>query len=72
MDSKSIVDHFGELPDPREDNRRHLLLDIIVIVICGAEKWNDIEAFGHAKESWLRRFLKLPHGIPSHDTIGKK
>ncbi len=48
MDSKNIVDHFGDLPDPREDNRRHVMLDIIVIVICasicGAEKWDDIEA----------------------------
>lgn len=75
MDSKSIVDHFSDLPDPREDNRRHLLLDIIVVVICasicGAEKWEDIEAFGKSKESWLRRFLRLPHGIPSHDTIAR-
>jgi predicted transposase YbfD/YdcC len=75
MDSKNIVDHFGDLPDPQQDNRRHLLLDIIVIVICasicGAEKWDDIEAFGRAKEAWLRRFLTLPHGIPSHDTIAR-
>ena len=59
MDSKSIVDHSGDLPVPREDDRRDLLLGLTVIVICasicGAEKWNDIEAFGHAKESWLRR-----------------
>jgi predicted transposase YbfD/YdcC len=75
MTSKSIIEHFKDMPDPREDNRRHLLLDIIVIVICasicGAEKWDDIEAFGKAKESWLRRFLTLPHGIPSHDTIAR-
>ncbi len=75
MTSKSIIEHFRDMPDPREDNRRHLLLDIIVIVICasicGAEKWDDIEAFGKAKESWFRRFLTLPHGIPSHDTIAR-
>lgn len=75
MYSKNIVDHFGDVPDPREDNRRHLLLDIIAIVICasicGAQKWDDIEAFGRAKEAWLRRFLTLPHGIPSHDTIAR-
>jgi len=75
MDSKNIVDHFGDLPDPREDNRRHLLIDIIAIVICasicGAEKWDDIEVFARAKEGWLRRFLTLPHGIPSHDTIAR-
>ena len=72
MDSKNVIDHFSDLGDPREDNRRHLLIDIIVLVICasicGAEKWDDIESFGKSKESWLRRFLRLPHGIPSHDT----
>lgn len=75
MDSKNIVEHFTDMTDPREDNRRHLLLDIIVIVICasicGAEKWEDIEAFGRSKEPWLRRFLKLPQGIPSHDTFAR-
>ncbi len=39
-------------------------------VICGANDWVAIEAYGHAKESWLRRFLELPNGIPSHDTFG--
>ena len=75
MDSKNIVKHFGDIDDPREDNSRHKLLDIIGIVICasvcGAENWNDIEAFGKAKESWLRGFLELAHGIPSHDTFGR-
>lgn len=75
MESKNIIEHFGDLPDPREDNRRHKLIDIIVIVICasicGAEKWDDIEAFGRSKESWLRRFLELAHGIPSHDTFAR-
>ena len=75
MSSKNILEHFQKLPDPREDNRRHLLIDIITIVICasicGAEKWDDIEEFGKAKEPWLRKFLELPHGIPSHDTFGR-
>ena len=75
MSSKNILEHFSELGDPREDNKRHQLLDIITILICasicGAEKWDDIEAFGKAKEQWFRRYLKLPHGIPSHDTLGR-
>ena len=75
MVSKNVLEHFNELPDPREDNSRHKLIDIITIVlcasICGAEKWNDIEIFGIAKESWFRKYLKLPHGIPSHDTFGR-
>jgi len=42
MSSRNILEHFQELPDPREDNRRYSLIDIIMIVICasicGAEK----------------------------------
>jgi predicted transposase YbfD/YdcC len=52
-----------------------LLEDIIVIatlsVLCGAETWDDMEEFGKAKDSWLRTFLKLPGGIPSHDTFNR-
>ena len=54
---------------------RHILLDVVVIaicaVICGAEDWVSVAAFGRAKERWFRRFLELPHGIPSHDTFGR-
>lgn len=73
MKSKNILEHFGDLPEPREDNKRHKLIDIITIVICasicGAEKWEDIASFGESKEEWLRQFLELPHGIPSKDTF---
>ena len=52
----TVVDHFSVLEDPRSDNRRHLLLDIIVIAICaaicGADAWTDVELFGKAKEKW--------------------
>jgi predicted transposase YbfD/YdcC len=68
-----ITEYFSGVEDPRWHNRRHKLLDILVIaicaVICGAESWEDIELFGKAKEAWLRGFLELPHGIPSHDTF---
>ena len=68
-----IAKYFSEVEDPRWHNRRHKLLDILVIaicaVICGADSWEDIELFGKAKEEWLRGFLELPHGIPSHDTF---
>ncbi len=74
--SASLRDQFAELEDPRvERTRRHELLDIITIalcaVICGADSWVEIETFGHAKEAWLRTFLALPGGIPSHDTFGR-
>ena len=72
----SIHDAFAELVDPRVDRtKRHALLDIITIalcgVICGADGWVEIEAFGKAKLAWLRTFLALPNGIPSHDTFGR-
>ncbi len=71
-----IAEHFGELEDPRNGRaKRHELLDIIVItlcaVICGADNWVEIEEFGKAKREWFDRFLKLPNGIPSHDTFGR-
>ena len=71
----TITDHFSGLEDPRHDNRRHLLLDIIVVAICAAicdaDTWADVELLGEAKEKWFRGFLELPHGIPSHDTFGR-
>ena len=71
-----IVEHFADLEDPRNGRRQdHLLLDIVTIaicaVICGADGWVAIEEFGKAKEQWLRTFLKLANGIPSHDTFGR-
>ncbi len=71
-----LIDHFADLVDPRVDRtKRHALLDIVAIavcgVICGADSWVEIEEFGHAKVTWLRSFLALPGGIPSHDTFGR-
>jgi predicted transposase YbfD/YdcC len=66
--------YFGKLRDPRVQRRkRHLLLDIVVIALCavisGCDDWQQIETFGRARHDWLRTFLRLPHGIPSHDTF---
>jgi predicted transposase YbfD/YdcC len=70
----SLAHHFAELTDPRIDRSRlHELIDIVAIaigaVVAGAESWDDIEDFGKAKHTWLKNFLELPNGIPSHDTI---
>ncbi len=72
----NIEAHFGNLRDPRIGNaKNHKLFDILVIaicaVICGADSWSDIELFGKNKQAWLRKFLELPNGIPSHDTFGR-
>lgn len=71
-----LATSFATLSDPRvERTKHHQLLDIILIaicaVICGAEGWVEVEAFGKTKKKWLKTFLPLPHGIPSHDTFGR-
>ena len=71
-----LEEHFSKVNDPRKDRtKEHKLIDIIVIaicaVICGAEGWVDIENFGNSKLLWLKTFLELPNGIPSHDTFGR-
>lgn len=73
---EAIENHFSKVIDPRIDRRKeHKLIDMIVIaicaVICGAEGWTDIENFGNSKLPWLKTFLELPNGIPSHDTFGR-
>ncbi len=73
--SAVIIESFKNLEDPRVEYLcEHKLLDIIALticaVVCGANSWTDVAAYGQEKEDWLRTFLELPHGIPSHDTIG--
>jgi len=72
----SLVKHFEGLADPRTGNAKaHIFLEILIIailaVICGADGWSDVELFGKTKHAWLKTFLKLPKGIPSHDTFGR-
>ena len=72
----TISDHFSNIDDPRvERTKQHKLIDIITIaicaVVCGADTWVDIETYGRAKEDWLKKFLELPNGIPSHDTFSR-
>src|SRR3990167_8490984 len=75
--SHTFLKHFEPLEDPRPTthNFLHNLTDILVITIlatiCGADTWTEISEFGEAKEDWLKTFLPLPHGIPSHDTFGR-
>lgn len=74
--SENFSRHFVSLVDPRKNNhnKRHNLSDILILVIlsviCGADDWVSVEQFGKEKKDFLKKFLKLPHGIPSHDTIG--
>ena len=76
LPATSISEHFATLKDPRsEQGKDHLLVDILTItlcaVICGADDWVAVATFGETKVAWLRTFLALPNGIPSHDTFGR-
>jgi len=70
----SIKRHFRGLKDPRVVGRsEHLLIDIVVLAICGViancDDWPDIVLFAQQRLAWFKRFLKLPNGVPSHDTF---
>lgn len=72
----SLLEYFADLPDPRIDRcKDHALIDILMIAIlatiCGAEHFTEMETFGKAKRDWLKTFLELKNGIPSHDTIAR-
>lgn len=72
----SMLECFEAVPDPRVNRTLdHKLIDVLVIGICATltvgENFTDMEAFGKAKEDWLRTFLELPNGIPSHDTFNR-
>lgn len=74
--SKSPLRVFRQVKDPRVDRTKmHSLYNILVItlcaVICGADSWTEVALFGRSKRAWLKTFLHLPNGIPSHDTFGR-
>jgi len=71
-----VEDIFDELEDPRTGNaKRHPLHEIVLIalctVLCGGETCADMALFGRSKRDFLREFLTLEHGIPSHDTFSR-
>ena len=74
--SLSLLDHLADLPDPRINRtRRHELIDIVFVAVCGViagcNDFVSMETYGKEKLSWLRKFVKLENGIPSHDTFGR-
>jgi predicted transposase YbfD/YdcC len=72
---KAFRSVFQRLPDPRADNARHDLCEVLFIALaatlCGAESCAEMAEFGQSKEGLLRRLLRLEHGIPSHDTFSR-
>jgi len=66
---------FSAVSDPRRENVRHNLYEVLIIalctLLCGGEDCSDMAVFGRAKRPFLRQFLRLKHGIPSHDTFSR-
>jgi predicted transposase YbfD/YdcC len=66
---------FSDVSDPRGENVRHNLYEVLMIalctLLCGGEDCSDMELFGRAKRPFLRQFLRLKYGIPSHDTFSR-
>jgi predicted transposase YbfD/YdcC len=74
MSIENLAHYFSTIEDPRCSGKvEHRLIDILVIAVCAviacAESWDDIALYGRSKLAWLRTFLELPNGIPSHDTF---
>jgi len=71
----TLVEALQAVPDPRRQclNLRHRLVDLLILgfcgVVCGCDDFVEIAEFGRSKQDFFRRFLELPHGIPSHDTF---
>jgi predicted transposase YbfD/YdcC len=73
---RSFLDHFAQVNDPRVVRRcDHKLLDILFIAlcasICGADDFCEIELWAKARLEWLKKYLDLPFGIPTHDTFNR-
>jgi predicted transposase YbfD/YdcC len=76
LTAQSIFEYFERVPDPRvKRTRKHPLTSVLVLsllaIICGADSFVAIELYGECQEEFLKTFLDLPNGIPSHDTIGR-
>ena len=73
--SGGLIEIFRDIPDPRNGNGiRHRLEEILIIailaILCECVRFTEMELFGKEREGWLRTFLSLENGIPSHDTFG--
>ena len=71
---ESLGQCFNTIEDPRCAGKiEHRLIEVLVVAVCAvmacAESWGDIALHGRSKLAWLRTFLKLANGIPSHDTF---
>ncbi|MDT8953912.1 ISAs1 family transposase, partial [Aeromonas caviae] len=76
MAQKSLLDYLESIPDPRNQAKcSHILSEVVFMAICammcGFDTWSEITLFAQEREPWFRRWLRLPGGIPSHDTFNR-
>jgi predicted transposase YbfD/YdcC len=74
LSTASLIVHLCKLEDPRAgQNCKHDFFEVLFVAVCavisGCECWTEMEDYADAKKDWLRGFLKLKGGIPSHDTF---
>lgn len=77
LNNKGINDMINIVRNQKDTryqpNVKHKMEDVILItlfaVLAKCNEWTEIELFARKKEKWLKKFLELPNGIPSHDTI---
>ena len=72
----SLADVFVSIRDPRQRRKvEHDLVEVLVVavnaVLVGADTFVEMELWAKEKQDWLRQYLKLEKGIPSHDTFGR-
>ena len=72
----TLTEAFSDLPDPRTGPaQRHDLTEMILMalcaVLCGADSWVDVAEWAEDNEAWIKRYLVLEHGTPSHDTFSR-
>ena len=71
----TFFDLFSDLTEVRADNHRyplpHLVFIAVCMILCGANDWKMVSALGKKKAKWLKRYVPLPHGVPSRHTFGR-
>ena len=76
MGREALMDVLATITDPRatrDDRLKHKLEDVLILVFCGimaaCEDWDEIHDFALDRHDWFKRYLELPNGIPSADTM---
>ena len=69
----TLLDTCSELTEIRAENHRyplsHLVFIAVCLISCGAEDWKMVSELAKKKKSWLKRYISMPHGVPSHQYI---